>query len=151
MVSRILIAAGGVLAVLTSWGPRTGATAPSQSVRRPVPGDAAVRAELIIGRGAPQRLVLRVTNATRRVVELRFPDGQTHDFVVLDSAERPVWRWSDGRMFTQAMRTQAVSGGTTVEFAESWPARAPAGRYTVVATLRSETHPLEARQAIVIP
>lgn len=151
MGSRILVVVCAVVAILASWGPHSEArTAP-----RVTPGasgsDAPVRADLVVGRGSPQPLALRVTNATRRIVELRFPDGQTHDFVVLDAAERPVWRWSEGRLFTQTMRTRAVGGGETVEYAVSWPARAPAGRYTVVATLRSETHPLEARQAIVVP
>ena len=41
-------------------------------------------------------------------VELDFPDGQTHDFVVLDAAGSEVWRWSDGRMFTQAHAEQVL-------------------------------------------
>lgn len=155
MGSRILVVICAVVAILAWLGPQGSATearSPTRAVARPsFPEATGVRASLVIGRGAPQRLVLRVTNDTRRMVELRFPDGQTHDFVVFDTAERAVWRWSDGRMFTQALRTRAVGVGESVEYADSWPARAPSGRYTVVATLRSETHPLEARQAIVIP
>jgi hypothetical protein len=48
---------------------------------------------------------LHVTNNTTKMLELRFPDGQTHDFVVKDFAGKEVWRWSEGRMFTSAMRS----------------------------------------------
>jgi len=34
------------------------------------------------------RFALDVTNPTKKDVELTFPDGQTHDFIVLDSVGR---------------------------------------------------------------
>src|SRR6478672_5494499 len=43
---------------------------------------------------------LSVTNAGKKNVELAFPDGQTHDFTVIDSTGREVYRWAEGRMFT---------------------------------------------------
>ena len=44
------------------------------------------------------------------MLELRFPDGQTHDFVVKDFAGKVIWRWSEGRMFTSAMRSETLKG-----------------------------------------
>lgn len=53
---------------------------------------------------------LHVTNNTAKMLELQFPDGQTHDFIVLDFAGKEVWRWSEGRMFTSAMRSTTLKG-----------------------------------------
>jgi hypothetical protein len=38
------------------------------------------------------RFALDVTNPTKKNLELEFPNGQTHDFVVLDSIGREVYR-----------------------------------------------------------
>src|SRR6058998_2095066 len=39
------------------------------------------------------RFLLVLTNETRKHVELAFPNGQTHEFVVVDSTGREIWRW----------------------------------------------------------
>ena len=56
------------------------------------------------------KFTLNVKNNTTKMLELRFPDGQTHDFVVKDFAGKEVWRWSQGRMFTSAMRSETLKG-----------------------------------------
>lgn len=71
--------------------------------------------------------------------EVRFPNGQTHDIVVLDQRDREVWRWSNGRFFTQTLRTKQLRTGRSLRYAADWP-DAEAGTYRVVATLMSETH-----------
>jgi hypothetical protein len=96
-------------------------------------------------------LAFHITNASDRAVELRFGSGQTHDFVVLDSVGRELWRWSEGRMFTQAFQTRMLGAGETVTFTERWTPPARQGTYTAVATLRSVNHPLESRVEIVLP
>ena len=50
----------------------------------------------------------RVTNSTPRKLEAPLPTGQTHEVVVVDSLGREVWRWSAGRMFTQALQNKLV-------------------------------------------
>src|SRR3954447_17756158 len=52
------------------------------------------------------RFALDVANPTKKDVELTFPDGQTHDFIVLDSVGREVYRWGEGRMFTQSVQNR---------------------------------------------
>src|SRR5215216_4018854 len=54
------------------------------------------------------RFALHVTNTTPKSVELDFPNGQTHDFVVLDSSGRELWRWSRARMFTQTVQNRLL-------------------------------------------
>ena len=83
--------------------------------------------------------------AGNKAVELHFANGQRHDLVVVDSAGRTVWRWSDGRMFTQAHQTHVIAGGDTLHVQEQWEGDLPAGRYTVVATVRSMNFPIEQR------
>jgi hypothetical protein len=96
-------------------------------------------------------LVMRVTNRGAKTEELRFPDGQTYDFTVLNAAGAPVWKWSTGHMFTQSLRTSTVARGESIEFAERLESHAlPKGQYTVVGTVRSENHPLEVRSAIAV-
>jgi len=89
------------------------------------------------------RFALRVVNKTTKMVEIYFPDGQTHDFVVNDSTGKEIWRWSEGRMFTQAMRSKTLKGKDATVFEESWVSKGFHGSFTAVATLKSENFPLE--------
>lgn len=97
------------------------------------------------------KFTLHVANRAEKNVELMFPSGQTHDFVVRDSAGREVWRWSEGRMFTQALQSKAIGGGESATYEEAWPAGKQAGRFTVEATLRSTNHIVAHTQAFVLP
>ncbi|MFN2637613.1 MAG: BsuPI-related putative proteinase inhibitor [Gemmatimonadaceae bacterium] len=97
------------------------------------------------------RFSLHVTNNTTKMLELQFPDGQTHDFVVRDFAGKEVWRWSEGRMFTSAMRSTTLRGKAETVYAESWDASGQHGAFTAVATLRSNNFPVETTVQFVLP
>ena len=88
---------------------------------------------------------LAVQNATAKQVELSFPDGRTHDFVVLDETGREVWRWSEKRMFTQTMQNRLLDSRDSVMYDERWRAPAGGGKFTVVAVLNSKNFPMEKR------
>ena len=89
------------------------------------------------------RLSLLVVNTSKKRVELTFPSGQTHDFVILDSLGKEVWRWGKGRMFTQTLRNRLLSSGESLVVDETWtPSALPAGRYVARATLTSQNYPL---------
>jgi hypothetical protein len=90
---------------------------------------------------------LDVTNVGKKNVELTFPDGQTHDFAVLDSTGREVYRWADGRMFTQSVQNRTIDTGETLRIAEQGTPALPAGSYVAVATLRSTNFPVQERFA----
>jgi uncharacterized protein YndB with AHSA1/START domain len=94
---------------------------------------------------------LHLTNSSGKKLELRFPSGQTHDFVVLDSVGREVWRWSAGRMFTQSLQTRTVDRDETISYSDRWASSAHSGTYTAVGVLRSSTHPVESRVEFTIP
>jgi hypothetical protein len=54
------------------------------------------------------RLTLR---NSAQPITLTFPSGQTYDFVIRTEAGAVVYRWSDGRAFTQVFRTETFGPG----------------------------------------
>ena len=108
------------------------------TTRPAITGDLYVRAK-----NSSVRLSLYVNNNTKKSVELTFPSGQTYDFVVLDTVGRELWRWGNGRMFTQALRNTLLSGGESVGYEETWStAELPPGHYIAKAVLASENYPI---------
>lgn len=90
------------------------------------------------------RFSFNVTNASKKKLEVNFPDGQTHEVIVLDTLGREVWRWSEGRLFTQAMQNKVLRTSDRLEYNEVWRDPAP-GTYVAVARLASENYPVEQR------
>jgi len=100
------------------------------------------------------KFALLVTNIGNKHAELDFPSGKSYDFAVVDSTGREVWRWAQGRMFTQSVRNQQLGVRDTMRVSETWtPAKvnAKAGRYTAIATLNSSNYPVEERVDFVLP
>ena len=95
------------------------------------------------------KLDLALRNVGGRHAEINFPTGQAYDFVVVDSAGREVWRWSNRRMFTQGVRNKQLGTGEIAEFSESWKKPKP-GKYTAIATLKSSNYPVEERVDFVM-
>jgi hypothetical protein len=97
-------------------------------------------------RGHQLAFTFSITNNAKKKLELVFPSGHTHDLVVVDAAGEEVWRWSTGRMFTQALQNRVLSTGDTLTYEMIWTPTAESGTaLTAVATLLSENHPLEQR------
>lgn len=115
----------------------------------PSPRRLVASANVTVRRGVV--LSLHVTNAEDHAVEIEFPDGQTHEFVVLDSVGREVWRWSTGRLFTQSMRNKLLDANESLTYQERWEGKARPGTYTAVATLRSSNFPIEERVPFTLP
>lgn len=90
------------------------------------------------------RFAFHVVNAGAKKLEVKFPDGRTHDVVVLDSVGREVWRWSDGRMFTQAMQAKVLRTSDALRYEGAWQNPKP-GTYVAIATLASRNYPIERR------
>lgn len=66
-------------------------------------------------------------------VDLEFRSGKRADLVVYDEGVE-IWRWSDGRMFTQAVETETVAPGGALVHESVWDAPSP-GRYVAEASL----------------
>ena len=97
------------------------------------------------------KFALQVTNLAPHSVELNFPNGQTHEFVVLDTLGREIWRSSTGKMFTQALQNRNVDANETLSFREEWDPKGLHGKYVALAKLRSSNHPVEERIDFVLP
>lgn len=124
---------------------------PAPKPTAPAPEGLVLATSANVSVGDQVALSLHVTNVADHSVELDFPNGQTHDFVVLDSAGHELWRWSSGRMFTQALQNKLLNSTETVTYAESWNPRGLHGDFTLVAILRSSNFPKEERVAFEVP
>jgi hypothetical protein len=117
-----------------------------------VPGpDSLLATSAKVAIGGRVSFALQVTNLADHSVEVNFPSGQTHEFVVLDTLGREVWRWSEGRMFTQSLQNREVDPEETLSFREQWNPRGRHGHYTALAVLRSSNHPIEKRIDFALP
>ena len=93
--------------------------------------------------GAPIHLSLAVHNRGDEAATLDFSSGRTHDAVIERGDGSIVWRWSDGRHFTQALTSLHIEAGERTRFelacdrsASDLPALAP-GTYRAVALVPS--------------
>jgi len=97
------------------------------------------------------QFALHLTNQSRKHVELFFPNGQTHEFVVVDSVGREIWRWSASRLFTQAVQNRLLSSNESIRYNEEWKHPTLRGKYTVIATLNSTNFPVQERADFIVP
>ena len=93
------------------------------------------------------RFDLAIHNEGRKHVELAFPSGQTYDFAVVDGNGKEVYRWGNGRMFTQSRQNRMLDGGDTMRIEESATPDLAPGSYVAVATLHSSNYPVQQRVA----
>jgi hypothetical protein len=101
--------------------------------------------------GDEVRFSFNVANAGRRRVAVKFPSGQTHDIVVVDSTGREVWRWARGRVFTEALQYRMIGGGDTLLLEEGWEQPSAQGRLVAIAVLKSTNYPIEHRVEFTLP
>lgn len=135
--------------VLYACGPRP----PAQETHVRKPGNTAqsLTSALNVSVKGKVQLAFTVTNGTARAVELNFPTGHTHDFVVTDTAGRELWKWSEGRLFTQAMQNKVIDRGSTVAYEAGWNPGNLHGTFLAVVSLNSDNHPIEQRTRFEIP
>ncbi len=143
MLPRIIVPLLATAVLAFACGPR----APKRSVDGSSPSAAGkgVTSHVMVDTARGDvRFAIEVANDSRKRVELNFPDGRTHDFVVLDAAGREVWRWSKGKLFTQTMQNRLLDAQDAVIYGARWTPPAP-GQYTLVAQLHSENFPVQQR------
>jgi hypothetical protein len=120
------------------------ATERAPAKRTVASADAPLTPSLDVSVNDDVRFAFHVANDGAKKLELLFANGLTHDVVVLDSIGREVWRWSEGRLFTQAVQSKVLRASDRLAFEEAWENAQP-GRYTAVATLASSNFPVEHR------
>lgn len=138
--------AAGVLLATAVWscaGSSGGGELDSDEITDPSPGEERrqeqeLNATLALERatypaGAPVSMTLRVENPTADPVTLRFSDGQRFDFVIREAGgDEPLWRWSSGRFFTQALGEEVVPPGDSLVYEATMEEGLEPGRYAVV-------------------
>jgi hypothetical protein len=143
MLSRITVPLIAAAVLVFACGPR--ASSPVASARPRATLEQGVTSHVMVDTThGVVRFAIEVSNDSRKRIELDFPDGRTHDFIVLNDAGREVWRWSAGRMFTQGMQNRLLESHDAVVYAEQWKPETK-GRYTLVAQLHSENYPVRQR------
>ena len=103
----------------------------------------ALTSRFTVNAGSVVEFKLDVQNNTAKMVELRFPNGKTHDFIVEDASGAEVWRWSKSRLFTQGMQNKLLKAKDVATFTEGWDAANKRGKFTATAVLLSDNHPIE--------
>ena len=143
MLARITVPLLAAAGLVFACGPRT--PTPVASARPKAGIDKGVTSHVMVDTAnGTVRFSIEVANDSPKRVELMFPDGRTHDFAVLDSAGREVWRWSEGRLFTQGIQNHLLDSHDATVYDERWEPIAP-GRYTLVAQLNSDNYPVRQR------
>jgi hypothetical protein len=73
--------------------------------------------------GEPIRFDFKIDNLTNVQQRVRFPDAQTHDFLVTNqNATQVLWMWSDGQAFAQVSTELLFEPYATKTFTLIWPA-----------------------------
>jgi hypothetical protein len=143
-------------AVVYACAPRnrsaTDSETPSQPVSVERTADSARGLALTISENDEHGMsfALELKNPGDKLTEVRFANGKTHDFVVLNDRDQEVWRWSDGRLFTQTLQTKQLQRDEAVRFTATWDTAAP-GRYRLVASLNSDSYDTPIEQEFVVP
>ena len=99
------------------------------------------------------RFALTVTNPATERVTLTFRTGQRAEFTVHEADDEAsdgaddeasgeaddgvVWRYGEGRLFTQAIETETLDPGETATYAATWTDPST-GRYRVIGELLAE-------------
>jgi hypothetical protein len=89
-----------------------------------------------VDRAGTVEFELVVRNTSEQPVVVPFATGQRNDFEVWRD-NRLVWRWSQGRFFTQSLGSVTLEPGRPITYRGVWNLRnnenlrVPAGRYTV--------------------
>ncbi|MFP4622920.1 MAG: BsuPI-related putative proteinase inhibitor [Gemmatimonadota bacterium] len=96
--------------------------------------DLAVSLEVDVAPGSVG-LALHVTNSGADPVTFTFPSSQRYDFVISTPAGEEVWRWSEGRFFTQAVTEATLAPGASWSMEAEWDPGTRTGRYTAAGVL----------------
>jgi hypothetical protein len=62
-----------------------------------------------------------------------------------------VWRWSEGKLYTQVVQNRVVDKHQSITFRADWKKPDTTGTFTAVAQLSSRNYPLEQRVIFDIP
>lgn len=95
-------------------------------------------------------LALTVTNAGDDPVTLSFRTGQRVDFVARAAGGgKQVWRYGEGRMFTQVLGSETLDPGESTTYTATW-SNPPAGSYEIEGELAASEDDASATATVEI-
>jgi hypothetical protein len=150
MISRYIATILLVGGVAYACGPRSHAESKEPKTRKAAVGGTPIASALDVNVRGGVTFTLRVTNTSNKKLELQFPSGQTHDIVVADASGKEVWRWSEGRMFTQALQNRVIDADETVAYTEHWTP-STRGKFSATVVLESANYPVEQKAEFTVP
>lgn len=150
---RLLAALSAAALLAYACGPRPPAKESQPAARRARPTLGNELASTVqVAVGATVELALTLANNSPKQLEISFPSGKTHDFVVSDTLGRELWRWSSGRLFTQAMQNKVIARDDTLKYLSQWtPAQDLHGTFVATATLMSSNHAITRQARFDLP
>ncbi len=151
MLNRLPFLLLAASAFAFACGPRSRTEPPASTQRSTSDVNATLATALDVTVDSRVTFALHVTNNTDKRIELNFPSGQTHDFVVTNENGREVWRWSAEQMFTQALQNRMLGARETMSYSERWDPAGQRGTFTAVATLTSTNHPVRETVTFSLP
>jgi hypothetical protein len=96
-------------------------------------------------------LTLTISNPGASAVQVVHPSSQRYEFVIADGTTGlPVWKWSDGQGFFQALTSETIAAGGRLTYTASWkPTRK--GAFIATGELVSISHRAGARASFSVP
>jgi Intracellular proteinase inhibitor len=66
------------------------------------------------------KIAITLTNHTNELKKLEFPTSQKYEIIITDENNREVYRFSEGKMFTQAFEYALIKQGESIKWEEIW-------------------------------
>ncbi|MCD7034942.1 BsuPI-related putative proteinase inhibitor [Metabacillus sp. GX 13764] len=98
--------------------------------------------------------VFTIHNPSDKGKKLVFKSGKKYEITVRDSGGKEVYRYSKGKMFTQAIEESSIQPGETLSYQEAWnylKEGFPTGNYKAVIEFLGTDPPLKADLKFSLP
>ncbi|MGD7052953.1 BsuPI-related putative proteinase inhibitor [Sutcliffiella horikoshii] len=97
--------------------------------------------------------LFKVTNDQEEDAEIQFSSGQEYDYVVYDESGSEVKRYSEGMMYTQAIKEVVLAPEESLEYPISYndlTASLPPGEYTIQFIFTDSNHHATAKETFTV-
>jgi hypothetical protein len=64
--------------------------------------------------------IITLKNNTKEIKKLEFPSSQKYEIIVTDEKKQEVYRYSEGKMFTQAIEYALIKPDESMQWKELW-------------------------------
>lgn len=66
------------------------------------------------------KIAITLTNHSNEIKKLEFPTSQKYEIIITDENNQEVYRYSEGKMFTQALEYAIIKQGESIKWEEIW-------------------------------